>query len=101
MRLKQLLQQVLPGQRPDAEPKEDDDDGGHDEQHHEGDGDPDEGGGVEAEALGHGVEVDHDLLLVVLRQLELHIRRGHNLGMGDVKIKYNCLLITFEDLMKI
>ena len=46
MRLKQLLQQVLPGQRPNAEPKEDDDDGGHDEQHHEGDGDPDEGSRV-------------------------------------------------------
>ena len=53
--------------------EEDDDDAGHDEQHDEGDSDPDEGGRVEAKALGDGVKVDHDLVLVILGKFELDI----------------------------
>ena len=74
------LQEILPGKSPDPEPQEHDDDGGDNQEHHEGDGDPDKGGSVEAEALGDGVQVDHHLVLVILRQLELDIRGRHDLG---------------------
>ena len=42
------------------EPEEDDGDEGDDEEHEEADGDPDEGGGVQAERL-RGGQVDHHL----------------------------------------
>ena len=43
------------------EPEEDDGDEGDDEEHEEADGDPDEGGRVQAERLGGG-QVDHNLV---------------------------------------
>ena len=73
-------QKILPGsQGPNSQPKEDDDDASHDEQHDKGDGDTNEGGSVQTEALGDGVEVDHHLILVILRQLKLNIRWRNNL----------------------
>ena len=76
---KTFLQKIFSVQGPDPHPEEDDDDDSHDEEHYKGDGDTDEGGGVETETLRNWVEVDHNLILVILSQLELNICRGHNL----------------------
>ena len=74
-----LLQEILPGQCPDPEPKEHDDNGGDNQEHHEGDGDTNEGSSVQAETLGDRVEIDHDFILIIFSQLELDISGGYDL----------------------
>ena len=59
-----MLQKILSCQCSDSEPEEDNDNAGHNEEHQEGDGHSNEGSGVETEALGNRVEVDHNLILL-------------------------------------
>ena len=68
-----FLQKILPVQGSYSEPEEDNDDTGDDEEHHKGDGDTDEGSGVQTETLGDRVEIDHDFILIIFSQLELDI----------------------------
>lgn len=75
-----MLQKILSCQCSDSKPEEDNDNAGDNEEHKEGDGNSDEGSCVEAEALWNRVEIDHNLVLVILSQLELDICRGHNLN---------------------
>ena len=75
----ECLQEIFSVKSPDTHPEEDDDDNSHDEKHHEGDGDTNEGAGVEAETLRNRVEIDNDFILVILSQLELNISGRHNL----------------------
>ena len=65
------------------EPEEDDGDEGDDEEHEEADGDPDEGGRVQAERLGGG-QVDHHLFkegqICVINEMKMAMNTG---GKGE------------------
>ena len=90
-----ILQKIFSIDCSDPHPKEDNGDDGNDEEHEEGDGDPDEGGGVQTQGLrGDAVGVDDDLLLPLGGQLELDVAwrnhpddaRGLDVGLVDVPL---------------